>query len=94
MLVMQVSRMKRDLTPEEQKAFSQALEQFYASPPSDLGVLSDHVSVDGTRSFTLLEVAEMARLHEINEPFSPFVAYEVFEVRPATGKAENEGRNE
>ena len=84
--VMQVSRMKKDLTPEQQKAFGAELERFYSSPPSDLKVVADYVTVDNSSSFTLLEVSSMERLHEINEPFAPFVDYEVFEVRPATGK--------
>ena len=84
--VMQVSRMKKDLTPEQQQAFAAELEKFYASPPPDLKVVADHVTVDESCSFTLLEVDSMERLHEINEPFAPFVDYEVFELRPATGK--------
>jgi len=84
--VMQVSRMKKDLTPEQQKAFGAELERFYSSPPGDLTVVADYVTVDESCSFTLLEVETMERLHEINQPFAPFVDYEVFEVRPATGK--------
>jgi hypothetical protein len=84
--VMQVSRMKKDLTPEQQQAFGDELEKFYSSPPGDLKVVADYVTVDESCSFTLLEVETMGRLHEINQPFAPFVDYEVFEVRPATGK--------
>ena len=84
MIVMQVSRMKQDLSPAQQQAFSAELERFYSSPPTDLAVLTDHVAVDQSRSFTLIEVSGMERLREINEPFAPFVDYEAFEVRPAT----------
>jgi len=62
------------------------LERFYSSPPADLTVVADYVTVDQSCSFTLVEVASLERLHEINEPFAPYVDYEVFEVRPATGK--------
>lgn len=86
MNVMQVSRMKKDLTPVQQQAFAAELERFYSSPPADLTVVADYVTVDQSCSFTLLEVASLERLHEINEPFAPYVDYEVFEVRPATGK--------
>lgn len=86
MNVMQVSRMKKDLTPVQQQAFAAELERFYSSPPADLTVVADYVTVDQSCSFTLVEVASLERLHEINEPFSPYVDYEVFEVRPATGK--------
>ena len=86
MNIMQISRMKQDLTPDQQEAFSAELERFYASPPADLNVVADYVTVDQSRSFTLLEVPSMERLREINEPFVPFVDYEVFELRPATGK--------
>lgn len=86
MNVMQVSRMKKDLTPVQQQAFAGELERFYSSPPADLTVVADYVTVDQSCSFTLVEVASLERLHEINEPFAPYVDYEVFEVRPATGK--------
>jgi len=86
MNVMQVSRMKKDLTPVQQQAFAGELERFYSSPPADLTVVADYVTVDQSCSFTLLEVVSLERLHEINEPFAPYVDYEVFEVRPATGK--------
>ena len=86
MNVMQVSRMKKDLTPVQQQAFAAELERFYSSPPADLTVVADYVTVDQSCSFTLVEVASLERLHEINEPFAPYVDYEVFEVRPATGK--------
>ncbi len=86
MTVMQVSRMKQDLTPDRQKAFYAELETFYASPPADLTMISDYVTVDQSRSFTLLEVSSLERLGEINAPFVPFVDYEVFEVRPAQDK--------
>ena len=86
MNVMQVSRMKKDLTPIQQQAFAAELERFYSSPPADLTVVADYVTVDQSCSFTLVEVASLERLHEINEPFAPYVDYEVFEVRPATGK--------
>ena len=84
--VMQVSSMKKDLTPEQKKAFGAELERFYSSPPGDLTVVADYVTVDSSSSFTVLEVDSMERLHEINQPFAPFVDYEVFEVRPAAGK--------
>lgn len=84
MRVMQVSRMKQGLTPDQQKAFQSVLERFYASPPPDLSVVADYVTVDQSRSFTLLDVPGMERLQEINEPFAPYVDYEVFEVRPAS----------
>jgi len=86
MNVLQVSRMKKDLTPIQQQAFAAELERFYSSPPADLTVVADYVTVDQSCSFTLVEVASLERLHEINEPFAPYVDYEVFEVRPATGK--------
>ena len=83
MTFMQISRMKKNLAPDEQKAFSAELERFYASPPADLTVVADYVAVDDSCSFTLLEVSSLERLHEINEPFAAYVDYEVFEVRPA-----------
>lgn len=83
---MQISRMKQNLTTTEQRAFQSELERFYANPPEDLQILADYVTVDQSRSFTLLDVPTMERLREINQPFSPFVDYEVFEVKPATGK--------
>ena len=84
MKFMQVSRMKTDLTPDQQKAFGAELERFYSAPPADLTVVADYVAVDQACSFTLLEVASLKRLHEINAPFAPYVDYEVFEVRPAS----------
>ena len=81
MTFMQISRMKKDLALDEQKAFSAELERFYTSPPADLTVVADYVTVDDSRSFSLLEVSSLKRLHEINEPFAPYVDYEVFEVR-------------
>ena len=86
MKVMQVSRVKGDLSPPQEEAFQLALQKFYASPPGDLVIAADYVTVDRSRSFTLLEVASLARLDEINKPFEPFVDYEVFEVRPASEK--------
>ena len=83
MTFMQVSKMKKNLTADEQKAFSAELDRFYASPPADLTVVADYVAVDDSCSFTLLEVSGLKRLHEINAPFAPYVDYEVFEVRPA-----------
>jgi hypothetical protein len=83
MTFMQISKMKKNLTPEEQEGFKAALERFYAAPPDDLVVLADYVAVDESRSFTLVEIHDIERLHEINEPFAPFVDYEVFAVRPA-----------
>jgi hypothetical protein len=86
MKVMQISRMKQGLSQEDQRAFQSELQKFYASPPRDLVISADYVAADQSRSFTILEVPSLERLHEINEPFSPFVDYEVFEVRPASGK--------
>ena len=86
MNVMQVSRMRKDLTQDQQKAFQAELVRFYASPPGDLTILADYVSADQSCSFTVLEVSSMERLHEINEPFTPYVEYEVFEIRQATRK--------
>lgn len=86
MKFMQVSRMKKDLTPTQQKAFAAELERFYSSPPKDLTVVADYVTVDQSQSFTLLEVPHLDRLHQINKPFAPYVDYEVFEVRPASQK--------
>ena len=83
MTFMQVSRMKKDLSPAQQKAFAAELERFYSSPPPDLTVAADYVAVDESCSFTLLEVSSLERLHEINAPFAPYVDYEVYEVRPA-----------
>ncbi len=83
MTFMQISRMEKNLTPDEQKGFSAELERFYALPPPDLTVVADYVAVDESRSFTLLEVSSLKRLHQINEPFVSYVDYEVFEVRPA-----------
>ena len=88
MKFMQVSRMKKDMAPDQQKAFAVELERFYSAPPADLTVVADHVAVDESCSFTLLEVSSLERLHEINKPFAPFVDYEVFEVRPASPKRE------
>lgn len=85
MKIMQVSRTKA-LTNDQQNAFHAELERFYAAPPRDLIVVADYVAMDQSRSFTLLEVRDLERLHEINKPFTPFVDYEVFEVRPATNK--------
>jgi hypothetical protein len=85
MKIMQVSRTKT-LTHDQKKAFHAELERFYAAPPKDLIVVADYVAMDQSRSFTLLEVTNLERLHEINKPFTPFVDYEVFEVRPATDK--------
>lgn len=84
MNVMQVSRTKKNLTPDEQRAFKAELKLFYGSPPEDLNVIVDYVAMDQSCSFTLLEVPSMERLHEINKPFSPFVEYEVIEVRPVS----------
>jgi hypothetical protein len=78
--------MKKDLTADEQKAFSAELERFYTSPPTDLTVVADYVTVDESRSFTLVEVSSIERLNEINAPFAPYVDYQVFEVRPAGEK--------
>jgi len=86
MTIMQISRMKRGLSPVEQQAFSAELERFYSSPPADIKVMTDYVAVDQSCSFTLIEVPSMERLHEINEPFSPYVEYELFEVKPAREK--------
>ena len=86
MKFMQVSRMKNDLSPTQQKAFAAELERFYSSPPKDLTVVADYVTVDQSQSFTLLEVSHLERLHEINKAFAPYVDYEVFEVRPASQK--------
>jgi len=83
MTFMQVSKMKKNLAADGQKAFSAELDRFYASPPADLTVVADYVAVDESRSFTLLEVSSLKRLHQINAPFAPYVDYEVFEVRPA-----------
>lgn len=83
---MQVSRMKQNLTLNQKKAFNDALERFYASPPADLTVVADYVAVDDSCSFTLVDVASLERLHEINEPFAPYVDYEVFAVRPAVSR--------
>ena len=85
MKIMQVSRMKA-LNQDQQNAFHVELERFYATPPTDLIIVADYVAIDESRSFTLLEVTDLERLHEINKPFTPFVDYEVFEVRPATDK--------
>lgn len=85
MKIMQVSRMKA-LNQDQQNAFHAELERFYAAPPKDLIIVADYVATDQSRSFTLLEVPDLERLHEINQPFTPFVDYEVFEVRPATDK--------
>ena len=82
MIIMQVSKMKQDLTPDQQQAFAAEMERFYSSPPSDLKVVADYVAVDQSRSFTLLEVSGTQRLREINKPFDPYVDYEVFEVQP------------
>lgn len=87
MKVMQISRMKQGLSPDQQKAFYAELERFYASPPIDLLVEADFVAVDESCSFTLLDVPSLERLREINQPFAPFVDYQVVEVRPATEKA-------
>lgn len=86
MKIMQVSRMKKDLTPTQHQAFIAELERFYASPPSDLIIIADYVAVDQSCSFTLLEVPDMERLREINKPFTPFVDYDAVEVRPADKK--------
>ena len=86
MTVMQVSKMKKDLTSAQQQAFAAELESFYSSPPSDLNVVADYVTVDQSCSFTLLEVPSLERLHQINQPFGPYVDYEVHEVRPASDK--------
>ena len=88
MKFMQVSRMKKDLTPDQQKAFTAELERFYSAPPADLTVVADYVAVDESCSFTLLEVSSLERLHEINTAFAPYVDYEVFEVRPASPRRE------
>jgi hypothetical protein len=85
--VMQISRMKTNLSPAERQAFYAELDRFYASPPKDLLVEADYVAVDQSCSFTLLKVPSLERLHEINRPFVPFVDYQVVEVRPATQKA-------
>ncbi|HLA26922.1 MAG TPA: DUF3303 family protein [Syntrophales bacterium] len=82
MNIMQISRMKRDLTSEQQKAFSAELKRFYAAPPADLVVLADYVALDQSCSFTLLDVSNIERLNEINQPFAPYVEYEVIQVRP------------
>ncbi|MDX9787350.1 MAG: hypothetical protein RBT11_11265 [Desulfobacterales bacterium] len=84
MKIMQISKMKKNLTVDQQQAFNAELERFYAAPPKDLTVVVDYVTMDQSCSFTLLDVPDMKRLHEINKPFSPFVDYEVFEVRPAS----------
>ena len=84
MQIMQVSRTKKNLTPDEQKAFKAELDRFYGSPPKDLNVIVDYVAMDKSCSFTLLEVSSMERLHEINKPFSQFVDYEAIEVRPVS----------
>ena len=86
MNIMQVSKMKRDLTPEQQREFGAVMERFYASPPTDLKIMADYVTVDRSRSFTLLEVSSIERLTEINKPFAPYVEYEVFEIQPARQK--------
>ena len=86
MKIMQVSRMKQNLSPDAHRAFRAELERFYAAPPKDLIILADHVAVDNSCSFTLLEVSNLERLYEINNPFSPYVDYDVFEVRPANRK--------
>jgi Domain of unknown function (DUF3303) len=86
MKIMQVSRMKKTLTPDEHRAFQAELERFYAAPPEDLIIVSDYVAMDNSCSFTLLEASDLKRLHEINKPFAPYVDYDVFEVRPATQK--------
>lgn len=86
MRIMQVSRMKKNLSPDAYRAFQAELERFYAAPPEDLTIVSDHVAVDNSCSFTLLEVSDLERLHAINKPFAPYVDYNVFEVRPATRK--------
>ena len=88
MKFMQVSKMKKDLTPDLQKAFAKELKHFYSTPPADLTVAADYVAVDESCSFTLLEVHSLERLHAINKPFAPYVDYEVFEVRPASSEKE------
>jgi len=82
MNVMQVSKMKQDLTPEQQQEFGAVMERFYASPPADFKIMGDYVTVDQSRSFTLMEVPSIERLSEINKPFAPYVEYEVFEIKP------------
>ena len=67
MNIMQVSKMKQDLTPEQQQEFGAVMERFYASPPTDLKIMGDYVTVDQSRSFTLLEVSSIERLSEIND---------------------------
>jgi hypothetical protein len=83
---MQVSKMKKDLTPAQRQEFQAELERFYSSPAADFTVVADYVTVDQSCSFTLVEVPSLERLHEINEPFAPYVNYEVYEVRPATDR--------
>ena len=84
MNIMQVSKMKQDLTPEQQQEFGAVMERFYASPPTDLKITGDYVTVDQSRSFTLMEVSSIERLSEINKPFAPYVEYEVFEIQPVS----------